>query len=249
MQAAWNSAEEVRCGNQTGEIGERFCEGVSVGGEGRGPLRSAADDKHDGVVDAHAVQTINLDPETLYDLWMRIDLYPLWQEYLISVRPVQGGGKNITHWVMGDPSEPDGKRIEFDSETSEDRANGRISWRSVSDVTQSGEVTFVASPSGRGTIVTLIQRVKVPGGRIGNAVAATAKRSPWQTVIEDLRHFKQLAETGEIPTVKGQPHVPRGISGAIKAWMYGETVPTPPGANSESGSGTSSGGGSSTRAA
>jgi hypothetical protein len=64
---------------------------------------------------------------------------------------------------------------------------------------------------------------------LANAAASTAKRGPKQTVIEDLRHFKELAETGEIPTVKGQPHGPRGLTGGIKEWMYGETNPTPPG--------------------
>jgi hypothetical protein len=48
-------------------------------------------------------------------------------------------------------------------------------------------------------------------------------------VKENLRHFKELAETGEIPSVKGQPHGPRGVIGGIKEWMYGETNPTPPG--------------------
>jgi hypothetical protein len=78
-------------------------------------------------------------------------------------------------------------------------------------------------------LVTLQQEFKVPGGSLGNAAAAAAKRSPAQTIKENLRHFKQLAETGEIPSVKGQPHGPRGVVGGIKEWMYGETRPTPPG--------------------
>ena len=52
-------------------------------------------------------------------------------------------------------------------------------------------------------------------------------------MIEDLRHFKELAESGEIPTVEGQPHGPRGVIGNIKRWMYGETNPTPEGTQSE----------------
>jgi hypothetical protein len=70
-------------------------------------------------------------------------------------------------------------------------------------------------------------------GALGNALAGVAKRSPRQTVIEDLRHFKQIVETGEIPSVKGQPHGPRGISGGIKEWMYGEINPTPPGSSDQ----------------
>jgi uncharacterized membrane protein len=44
-----------------------------------------------------------------------------------------------------------------------------------------------------------------PGGRLGAALAKIFGEEPNQTVREDLRHFKQLMETGEIPTTEGQP--------------------------------------------
>ena len=69
----------------------------------------------------------------------------------------------------------------------------------------------------------------MPGGRLAIAAAALSKRSPRQIVIEDLRHFKELAEAGEIPTVVNNPHGPRGFSGSVKLRMYGENNPTPPG--------------------
>ena len=176
---------------------------------------------------ASAVQTIQASPEQLYGLWSDISLFPRWQEHVVAVTPV---GPGLSHWVMGNPEDADGKRIEFDSLIIENVPGQKLAWESVSeDVDLSGTVTFVEAPSGRGTLVTLTQVFKVPLGALGNALAATAKRSPKQTVIEDLRHFKQLAETGEIPSVKGQPHGPRGVSGEIKEWMYGETNPTPPG--------------------
>ena len=68
---------------------------------------------------------------------------------------------------------------------------------------------------------------------MGNAVAATAKRGPKQIVIEDLRHFKEMVEAGEIPSVAGQPHGPRGVTGAVKEWMLGENNPTPPGSSEQ----------------
>ena len=189
------------------------------------------DSKEDGVVFASTVQTIQGDPTQLYQLWSNVTLFPRWQEHVVSVTPT---GPRTSHWVMGNPEDEDGKRVEFDSEITEDVPGEKISWRSISDtVHQTGTVTFVASPAGRGTVVTLIQSVKVPLGSLGNTLAATAKRSPKQTVIEDLRHFKQIVETGEIPSVKGQPHGPRGISGGIKEWMYGENNPTPPGTNEQ----------------
>jgi uncharacterized membrane protein len=179
----------------------------------------------DGITYAHARQTILVEPHALYGLWKDETAFPLWQEHVVSVTPL--GGKK-SHWVMGNPEDADGKRIEFDSEITEDIPGEKIAWQSISgDVEQSGEVSFHPRRDGRGTVVTLQQQFKL--GVLANAAAAVTKRGPKQTVIEDLRHFKEMAEAGEIPSVKGQPHGTRGISGGIKEWFYGETNPTPPG--------------------
>ena len=187
--------------------------------------------EENGLVTQSSVQTIQSDPQSLYELWSNLSFYPRWQEHVVSVTPLDS---TTSHWVVGNPEDPDGKRIEFDSRITQSLPGERISWRSISEnVDQTGTVTFVPASSGRGTVVTLTQTVKVPLGALGNAAAGVVKRSPKQTVIENLRHFKQLAETGEIPTVKGQPHGPRGISGSVKEWIYGETNPTPPGTSVE----------------
>ena len=183
------------------------------------------DEHKDGWLSAHARQTILVEPQPLYELWSDVTRFPLWQEHVVSVTPTTG---KQSHWIMGNPEDADGKRLEFDSEIIEDIPGRKLAWKSIADdVEQSGEVQFHQRRDGRGTIVTLIQHFKI--GTVANAAASTAKRGPKQTVIEDLRHFKQLAETGEIPNVTGQAHGPRGASGGIKEWMYGESNPTPPG--------------------
>ena len=187
--------------------------------------------KQDGIITAHAVQTILAAPEELYRLWRDISLIPRWQERVISVVAVD---ETLSHWVLGDPEEENGERIEFDSEIVEDIPGAGLSWQSTAgDIEQSGSVTFVASPSGRGSVVTLLQRMKAPGSGLSTAIVGAATRSPEQIVIENLRHFKQLAETGEVPSVKGQPHGPRGLSGGFKEWLYGENNPTPPGTSDQ----------------
>ena len=181
----------------------------------------------DGLIFESAIQTVQGDPLTLYKFWHDLASFPLWQEHVISVTDLGGG---LSHWVMGNPEEEDGKRVEYDSQITQDEPGRVIAWKSVTpEVEQTGKVAFSPALSGRGTLVTLSQAVKVPGGSLGNAVAGFAKRSPRQTVIEDLRHFKQIVESGEIPSVKGQPHGPRGLIGTAKQWMYGESNPTPPG--------------------
>ncbi len=181
----------------------------------------------DGYVHAHAFQTINADAAGLYELWSNVSLIPRWQEHVVSCTPLRDG---VSHWVMGNPEDPNGKRVEFDSELTENKPGQKLAWKSITEgVEQTGSVTFTPHPSGRGTVVLLQQIVKMPGGKLGNIAASVGARGPGQTVIEDLRHFKELAESGAIPSVKNQPHGPRGLTASIKEWMYGETNPTPPG--------------------
>ena len=201
---------------------------AAQGGSHYAPLPKKSDD---GRIVAHSVQTILVEPQALYDLWHDVESIPLWQEHVVSVTKLSD---SRSHWVMGDPEDADGKRIEFDSELTADEPGKKIAWQSITEgVDQGGVVTFEPHYAGRGTVVTLVQEVKLPGGKLGALVGAVAERGPEQTVIEDLRHFKELAESGEIPSVEGQPHGPRGTIGNIKRWMYGETNPTPVGTQGE----------------
>jgi uncharacterized membrane protein len=176
---------------------------------------------------SHAVQTIGTDAETLYKLWRDVTLAPRWQEYVISAEPKSA---TVTHWVLGDLRAPKGKRFEYDTEIVEDVPGERLSWRSLDpSVNEAGEVIFQRAGGDRGTVVVLQENAKIPGGKLGIAAAGLVRRTPRQIVIEDLRHFKQLAETGEIPTVSRNPHGPRGFVGGFKERLYGENNPTPPG--------------------
>jgi uncharacterized membrane protein len=199
---------------------------------GRGAIFSPLpQDTKEGQMRAHAVQTIGADAQALYELWKRAEFAPRWMEYVVSVEPK---GSGLYHWVMGNPEDPNGHRLEYDTEITEDVPGEKIAWRSVdSTINESGEVLFRPAPGNRGTVVVLRESAKVPGGGLGVAAAAVAKRSPRQIVIEDLRHFKQLAETGEIPNVERNPHGPRGFIGSIKERLYGENNPTPPGTTNQ----------------
>ncbi|HLI75933.1 MAG TPA: SRPBCC family protein [Acidobacteriaceae bacterium] len=197
-------------------------------GQGKGAhFRPLPQDVEDGKVRAHTLQTINADRQTLYGLWRNVSNAPKFQEYVVSVTPVS---ETRSTWTFGDPEEADGKRLTYDTEIFEDIPGEKIAWRSVdTDFEEQGEVHFTDHPAGRGTIVTLIENMEAIGGRLGIAAAALTKRTPRQIVIEDLRHFKELAESGEIPTVVGNSHGPRGFTGSIKLRLYGENNPTPPG--------------------
>jgi uncharacterized membrane protein len=160
----------------------------------------------------------------LYELWRDVEKAALWQEQIAEVRAI---GPKTSHWVMLTGDDPD-ELIEWDSEVLNDEPGKRIAWRSVGgDSYNAGEVIFEAAPGGRGTIVTVLQEFRM--NKLSSAWETLTGRNPKQAVIENLRHFKALAETGEIPRTQGQPHGPRGTSGKAKKSLYGETTATPAG--------------------
>lgn len=175
----------------------------------------------DGKIWVRTSALVQANPEHLYALWHDVESAPQWQEQIVSV--IKTGAKT-SHWTMrsGD------KTIEWDSEVLADEPGRRIAWRSIhGDSNNAGEVVFEAAPGGRGTIVIVLQEFRM--GKLASAWQALTDRSPKQAVIENLRHFKAFAETGEIPRIDGQPHGPRGMIGGIKQSAYGEKVPTPAG--------------------
>jgi uncharacterized membrane protein len=175
----------------------------------------------DGKTWVRATALVQGSPDQLYSLWRDIEGAPKWQEMITDV--VVTGAKT-SHWVM----RAAGKTIEWDSEILNDEAGRRITWHSVAgDVNEAGEVVFDAAPGGRGTIVTVLQEFRQ--GKLATAAQTMVSRNPKQAVIENLRHFKAFAETGEIPRIQGQPHGPRGASGSMKSSLYGEKIEVPPG--------------------
>jgi uncharacterized membrane protein len=176
----------------------------------------------DGKIWVRTTALIQADAQKLYAIWRNVESAPLWQEQITSVVST---GPMTSHWVM----ESDGKTIEWDSEVMADEPGERITWRSIGgESDNAGEAIFQEAPGGRGTIVTVLQEFRM--GKLTSAWESLVGRSPKQAVIENLRHFKALAESGEIPRVQGQPHGDRGIIGKMKESTYGEKITTPPGA-------------------
>ena len=64
-------------------------------------------------------------------------------------------------------------------------------------------VQFERAPGARGTEVHVRLLYAPPGGVVGRGVAWLFGEEPRQQVHEDLRRFKQIMETGEIPLSDG----------------------------------------------
>ncbi len=145
--------------------------------------------------------TIDKAPEELYRFWRNFENLPRFMQHLQSVTVMDS---IHSHWVANAPA---GTSVEWNAEIINDRPNQLIAWRSVGDsqIGNAGSVHFTPAPGNRGTEVKVVLEYDPPAGRIGSLIAKLFGEEPNQQVREDLRHFKEIMETGEIPTTKGQP--------------------------------------------
>jgi uncharacterized membrane protein len=190
--------------------------GVTVDGKYNPPPEA-----RDGRTWVRTSARIMAKPMVLYSMWRDAEKAPLWQEQIVSVTPLD---ENRTHWVMRSKD----KTIEWDAEIMKDEPGRRIVWRSIGgDSDNAGEVVFENDPASRGSLVTVLQEFRM--GKLDSLWQTITGRNPKQAVIENLRHFKALAEAGEIPRTQGQSHGPRGTIAGMKESLYGEQTPTPSG--------------------
>jgi len=68
---------------------------------------------------------------------------------------------------------------------------------------------------------------EVPGGALTRGLASLFGKNPEFVVREDVRRFKRLLETGEVPTTLGQTHGPRGIHGQTSQALLREKANLP----------------------
>ena len=142
--------------------------------------------------------TINLPIGEVYRFWRNFENLPKFMKHLESVAVREEG---LTHWVAKGPA---GMRVEWDARIINEIDNRLVAWQSieVSTIATAGSVNF--DETGHGTRVRVHFQYSPPGGRLGAAVASILGEEPRLQVRADMRRFKQLLETGEIPTIEGQ---------------------------------------------
>jgi len=160
-----------------------------------------ADDGDKGIQVQRSI-TVNRPRDELFRLWRNTENLPRFMEHLKSVRIISEEGKQ-SHWVAKAPL---GREIEWDSVITDEIENEYLAWHSLpgSAVESIGSVRFSDAPGGRGTVVSVSMQYHPPAGSMGAAFAKLFGEEPGQQVRDDLRHFKQIMETGEIPSVEGQ---------------------------------------------
>jgi uncharacterized membrane protein len=175
---------------------------------------SAAKDADAAAAGLHALRDDTLLGHTVCINRPRSELYAFWRDFshlpafMENVESVTVQSATRSHWAIRAPG---GRTVEWDSQITEDIPDERIAWTSLegADVRNSGAVEFRDSPTGRGTFVTVTIAYEPPAGELGRLVAKLLHREPKIQARQDLRRFKQLMETGEIPTAAPPRAAPR----------------------------------------
>jgi uncharacterized membrane protein len=158
-------------------------------------------------VNVEEVATINANADALYAFWRRFTLLPRFMANLVSVTEIDD---RRSRWIVKAPA---GRTVQWDAEIINEIPGEVIAWRTLSgaDVVSAGSVRFIAQPAGRGTEVRVRMQYEPPAGKVGATVAWLLGHDPAAVIREDLRRFKQLMETGELPTIEGQPRGKQSI--------------------------------------
>jgi len=156
--------------------------------------------RRDGSVRVEHSVTINRPVAECYRRWRDVERLPDFMSHLQSVERIDD---RRSRWTAKAPA---GMRVEWEAEITHDEPNAWIAWRSLpgADIENAGAVRFVPSRGG-GTVVSVAMRYTPPLRTVGKLVGKMFGEEPEQQVREDLRRFKRLLETGEIPTTQGQP--------------------------------------------
>lgn len=166
-------------------------------------IRTAAPDENSHVsvpygegIRVDKTVTVNKPRFEVYSFWRNLENLPSFMQHLDRVRQTSD---RVSHWVAKAPL---GRTVEWDAEIISDEPGERIGWRSLAgaDVNNAGSVHFRDAAGNRGTEVKVELQFIPPGGLLGSIVAKMLGEHPEKQVEDDLRRFKMMLETGEIPT-------------------------------------------------
>ncbi|MGA6925366.1 MAG: SRPBCC family protein [Desulfosarcina sp.] len=148
------------------------------------------------------VMTIGRSRHDVYEAWRDLEKLPRFMHHIESVRRVDN---RHSHWTAHLPIGMG--TLSWEAEIKQERPDERIVWASLpdADIQNAGCVIFKDAPGERGTEIKVNINYRPPAGPLGRAAAALANPAFSKMIRNDIRRFKALMETGEIPTTEGQP--------------------------------------------
>lgn len=173
----------------------------------RGKALKKARNQEEGRALVGRTVTIGKPSQELYAFWRKFERFP---EFMDNVREIKRIDETRSEWLIEAPA---GATVSVKTRIVEDVAGKTIAWVSEPDsqIQHEGRVEFAEAPPGRGTYVRLLLRYTPPAGELGRLVAKVFQREPNVQARRDLRRFKQLMETGEVP-VNASPSGRKGES-------------------------------------
>ncbi|MFC6824028.1 SRPBCC family protein [Halopelagius fulvigenes] len=167
---------------------------------GRGGSRGEGD-AEPVETDVERTVTVGADADELYERWQDPEQLAQVMGHFADVDPVD---EDRLHWTVHGPF---GRDMEWKTRFVERRPGELLRWESVENATvpNEGSIRLRPAPGDQGTEVTLHLRFDPPGGKIGNAAMKFSGFVPAVLAKKALRRFKSLVETGEIPTLEGNP--------------------------------------------
>jgi uncharacterized membrane protein len=141
---------------------------------------------------------VNREPQELYRFWRELKNLP---RFIQGLESVETSSEVRSRWSAAAGT----RSLAWDVELIADEPGRRIAWCSLpgSAVFHCGSVRFEPARGGRGTLVRMdLQSAWPAAGLVDRALRRFSGAE--RRVKEDLRRFKRLVETGEIPTTSGQ---------------------------------------------
>ena len=148
---------------------------------------------------------VNVSPEEAFRQWRDIEQAPRYMNFIESVEKIDD---RRSKWTATGPM---GVKVQWTSEITDERPGEYIAWRSLpgSDLNVQGRVEFKKAPGDRGTIVESRMQYQLANRAVRAAASGFVGRQARFFIRQDMRRFKALVETGELPTTHGQTHGPR----------------------------------------
>lgn len=156
--------------------------------------------------------TVAAPPDKLFRYWRNVrnltELFP----HLDAVEVLSD---TESRWKAHGPG---GVPVVWHSALDKVRENELITWHTLegAQLPHRGSVLFKPAPGGRGTELRLTLIYHPPAGAGGRAVSRLFGAAPEQQAREALRRLKRIVETGELPTIDGQPRGNRGMREAAE---------------------------------
>ena len=124
-------------------------------------------------------------------------------KFMLNIQSVERAGENALHFsAISDK----GKRSEFDAEIIANKPNEVFAWRATEGTREIGAITVESAPGGRGTVVSLKQAHETVLDKLTGFAASLVGKNSQIRAATDLMRLKAYLETGEVPTILGQPN-------------------------------------------